>query len=131
MRRLYDLRIFFFVTPDTVLFAYLDNRIMCKIAISSKNDALFLGKSIAMRCATLPSAVAVAPLLVVASLGVDFPAEHVQAVAHVEHGIAVDAVEARVAASRGIDPSLVVALLSEEVVEVEGHDERLALEEGL
>lgn len=75
--------------------------------------------------------VAIAPLFVVTAFGVNLAAEHVQAIAHMKHGIAVDAVVAGVAAPVGIHPSLVVALLPQEVVEVKRHDEGLALEERL
>ena len=83
-----------------------------------------------MRSGLPPPSVAVAPLLVVAALGVDLATEHVEAVAHMEHSVAVDTVVAGVAAAGGADPPLVVGLLAEEVVDVEGHDEGLALEEG-
>ena len=49
--------------------------------------------------ALVASVVATTPLLVVAALGVDLAAEHVQTVAHVEHGIRVDAVVAGIAAA--------------------------------
>ena len=82
-----------------------------------------LGKSAAL--------VAVSPLFVVAVLSVFLATEHIEAVAHVEHGVAVDAVVAGVAAAGGTDPTLVVRLLAEEVVEIEGDDERLVAEERL
>ena len=54
----------------------------------------------------LASAVAVAPLLVVASFGIDLTAEHIQAIAHMKHGIRVNAVVSSVATTRGVDPSV-------------------------
>ena len=48
-----------------------------------------------------------------------------------EHGVRVDAVVLGVAAPRGIHPPLIVALLMEDVVKIEGYDECLALEERL
>ena len=75
--------------------------------------------------------VSVTPFLVVTALGVNLSAKHIESVAHVEHGIRVDAVVSRLAPAGGIHPSLVVALLAQEVIEVEGHDEGFAFEEGL
>ena len=46
-----------------------------------------------------------------------------------EHGVGVDAVVTRLATAVGIDPGAEVRLLTEQVVEVERHDERLVLEE--
>jgi hypothetical protein len=40
-----------------------------------------------------------------------------------EHGIAVDTVIARVCATCGIYPALVVRLLTKEIVEIEGNNE--------
>lgn len=77
----------------------------------------------------LPSAsvisaiVTVAPFLVVASLGVNLAAKHIQAVADVQHRIGVDTVILRVGTTGGIYPPLVVALLSEQIIEVKGNDE--------
>ena len=81
-------------------------------------------------CVLSPTVI-VAPFLVVAAFGVDLATKHVEAVADVKHGVGVDAVVARVAASAGVDPPFVVALLAEEIVEVKRHDKRLALEERL
>ena len=47
-----------------------------------------------------------------------------------EHGISVDAVIAGIATTVGIDPSFVVGLLPQQVVEVEGYDKRFRLKEG-
>ena len=48
-----------------------------------------------------------------------------------EHCIAVDAVVLGVAAACGIDPPLIVALLSKQVVEVKRNNERLVTQESL
>ena len=48
-----------------------------------------------------------------------------------QHGVRVNAVEAGIATTSGVYPTLVVALLSQQIVEVKGHDERLILEERL
>lgn len=48
-----------------------------------------------------------------------------------QHGVRVNAVEAGIATTSGVYPSLVVALLPQQIVEVKGHDERLILEERL
>ena len=48
-----------------------------------------------------------------------------------KHGIGVDTVVLGIATGVGVDPTLEVALLLEQVVEIECHDEGLALEEGL
>ena len=48
-----------------------------------------------------------------------------------EHGIGVDAVVLGIATGVSVNPTLEVALLLEQVVEIECHDEGLALEEGL
>ena len=48
-----------------------------------------------------------------------------------EHGVRVDAVVASVTSPVGIHPTFVVALLIKKVIEVEGHNKRLALEESL
>ena len=81
-------------------------------------------------CASPASAVVVAPFLVVASLGIDLTTEHVETIAHMEHGVAVNAVVAGIATTVGVDPALVVRLLTQQVVEVQGYDKGLALEEG-
>ena len=77
------------------------------------------------------SLVTIAPFLVVTALGINLAAKHIQAITHVEHGIGIDAVILRIAAPRSIHPALVVALLTQQVVEVQGHDERFVLEERL
>ena len=80
----------------------------------------------------LPSStVTIAPFAVVSSFRVHLTAEQVEAIAHVQHGITIDAVVLRIAAPRCAHPSLKVALLSEQVVKVERYDECLALEERL
>ena len=76
-------------------------------------------------------AVAITPFLVVTTFCIDFTSKHVQAITYMKHGVGVDAVVAGVAAPVGIDPTFIVALLSEKVVEVERHNQRLALEERL
>lgn len=48
-----------------------------------------------------------------------------------EHGIGVDAVVLCVAAAGGIHPAFVIALLPEQVVEIEGYDKSLAFQETL
>ena len=65
--------------------------------------------------ATTAVVVATAPFLVVAALSVDFAAEYVEAVAHVEHGIGVDAVLLGIATACGIHPALVVGLLTQQI----------------
>ena len=79
----------------------------------------------------LLTSVAIAPLFVVTAFGVNLATEHVQAITHVKHGIAVDAVVAGVTASVSIYPTLVVALLAKEVVEVQCHNKAFILEERL
>ena len=79
----------------------------------------------------LLTSVAIAPFLVVTAFGVNLATEHVQAITHVKHGIAVDAVVAGVATSVSIYPTLVVALLAKEVVEVQCHNKAFVLEERL
>ena len=79
----------------------------------------------------LLTSVAIAPLLVVTAFGVNFATEHIQAITHVKHGIAVDAVVAGIATPVGIHPTLVVALLAKEVVEVQCHNKAFVLEERL
>ena len=77
------------------------------------------------------SSIAVAPLLVISSFGVHFASKHVETVADMKHGVAVDAVVASIATGVGVHPSLIVALLLEEVVEVECHDKSFTAEESL
>ena len=50
----------------------------------------------------LLTSVAIAPFLVVTAFGVNLATEHIQAITHVKHGIAVDAVVASITASVGI-----------------------------
>ena len=50
----------------------------------------------------LLTSVAIAPLFVVTAFGVNLATEHVQAITHVKHGIAVDAVVAGITASVSI-----------------------------
>ena len=57
--------------------------------------------------------------------------EEVQAVADVEQGVGVDAVILRVAALHGVDGAAVVALLVEDVVQLQADGEWLALEKAL
>lgn len=59
-----------------------------------------------------------------------FPPNIPESVANMEHGISVDAVIAGIATTVGIDPSFVVGLLPQQVVEVEGYDKRFRLKEG-
>lgn len=79
----------------------------------------------------LLTSVTITPFLIITAFGVNLAAEHVQAIAHVKHGIAVDAVVAGVTASVSIYPTLVVALLAKEVVEVQCHNKAFVLEERL
>ena len=90
-------------------------------------------------CASGPNCIVIAgcgllsvcptPFLFVSSFAVFLAAEDVETVAHVQHDVGVDAVVVRVAPGCGIHPSVEVALLPENVVEVEGYDKRLVLEE--
>jgi hypothetical protein len=48
-----------------------------------------------------------------------------------EQSIRVNAVVFRIATTCGIYPSLIVALLPEQIVEVEGNNQRFVFEEGL
>jgi hypothetical protein len=73
--------------------------------------------------------IAVAPFLVVATFGIYLTTEDIETIAHVEHRIGIDAVEACIAATGGRNPTVVVTLLSQQVVEIQRHDERLALQE--
>lgn len=78
--------------------------------------------------ATLSTRATGAALYLLAGL---LSSEEVQAVADVEQGVGVDAVILRVAALHGVDGAAVVALLVEDVVQLQADGERLALEEAL
>ena len=80
---------------------------------------------------TEAATVVVTPFLVVTALSVDLTAKHIQTITHMEHGIRVDAVVTRLSAAVGIHPAAEVRLLAQEVVEVQGHDERLVSQERL
>ena len=67
------------------------------------------------------------PFLLVSSFVVFLATEDVETIAHVQHDIGVDAVVVCVVPGCGIHPSVEVALLSENVVEVKGDDKRLVL----
>ena len=75
--------------------------------------------------------IAVTPLLVIASFCIHLATEHIQAVAHVQHGVRVDAVIPCITTTGSTYPTFIVALLSQQVVEVQRHNQRLALQEGL
>ena len=58
-------------------------------------------------------------------------AKHVQSINHVQHGIAVDAVVFGVAALHGINGSTEVALVVQDVVELQGQREVALFEQAL
>ena len=72
------------------------------------------------------SPVTVAPFLVISPLCVHLSAKHIEAVAHMEHGIGVDAIVASVASAGCTHISLIITLFPQEVIKVECHNERFA-----
>ena len=63
----------------------------------------------------------------VAVASANLASKHVEAIDHMQHGVAVDAVILDVAALRCVDGSAEVALVVENVVELQHHRQRLAL----
>ena len=60
-----------------------------------------------------------------------FTAEKIKAINHVQHGIAVDAIILGVGALIGVDRTREVALLAQQVVELDAHTKRTAFKEAL
>ena len=71
------------------------------------------------------------PFLIVTTFRIHLSAEHIQAVAHMQHGIAVHTIVFRIASTSGIHPMVEVALLSKQIVEVQGNDQGFTLQERL
>ena len=93
------------------------------LATTTTATTVSTAAAIATTAVATATTVVVTPFLVVTTLGVHLTAKHIQTIAHVEHGIRVDAIVARFTTAVGIHPTAEVRLLPQKVVEIEGHNE--------